>query len=99
MKLKQLLIITLIILSAPTCLAISFGGSNFSDTSATRSYVKFAPQQNAYNYNRFIKQKKNYIYSPQQAQYYGYRTIRQQQTTPSQQYQRTYTQTYSGYGR
>lgn len=86
MKLKLLFIILLSTIFCSESIAFTLGGSNFGDTSATRSYVKYAPQQYNYNYNnRFMKQKKNYIYSPQQAKYYGYR-VPQQQSIPSYRY-------------
>lgn len=98
--LKKLSVIILLSFTlSPVYSSIPFGGSNFANTSATRSYVKFAPQQSNINYNRrFMKQKSNYIYSPQQARYYGYRTP-QQMGQPGYGYQGSYSEHYHGYGR
>lgn len=75
---KACLLFLTIILSIQTCFAFSLGVSN--NYGSARNYAKFYPQSN-YS-NRYKKQQKSYIFTPQQAKYYGYR-IPTQQTSNS----------------
>lgn len=69
---KVLLSILLVCIMSPVSLAFSFNGSGYRFAGQARYY----PQNNFYA-NRLRQQRKNYIYSPQQARYYGYRVPQQ----------------------
>ncbi len=71
------LIITL--LSISNCYAFSLNGSGSVYAGSARNYARYY-QQNPYA-NRYSRQPKQYIFSAQQARYYGYRVPQQQQTT------------------
>ena len=79
-----LLIISIFFITGNDCFAFSLNGSGSVYAGSARDYAKFFPQNNyAYRYRR---QPKNYIYSAQQAKYYGYRVPQQANTTNNPYY-------------
>jgi len=65
---KYILTLLMIISIAPT--SFGFGSYNPNMTYANRA--RYYSQRNMYA-NRYQRPRSNYIYSPQQAKYYGYR--------------------------
>ncbi|MCD8377260.1 MAG: hypothetical protein LUB59_00565 [Candidatus Gastranaerophilales bacterium] len=66
---------------AQSCSAFSFSSLSNSYADSARNYAKYYPQNTSY-VNRYAKQKKSYIYSSQQAKYYGYRAPEQTTNNP-----------------
>lgn len=73
-KLFSILILSMILIGlCPTSYALSFS-ENTAYTNYALNRAKFCPN-GAYARNRFMRQQRNnYIYTPQQARYNGYRT-------------------------
>ena len=67
MKKFILVIAFLFLVFTPVCQAFSLNGSALRYAGSTKYY----PQGNIYA-NRYRQQNKTYLYSPQQAKYYGY---------------------------
>ena len=75
---KIFLVLTLLfsfMLISKPCLALSFSNASAQYSAAARTRARFVPR--GYYANRYMRQQNNYIYSPQQARYYGYRTPQQ----------------------
>ncbi|MCM1266113.1 MAG: hypothetical protein NC200_07935 [Candidatus Gastranaerophilales bacterium] len=85
MKKACLLILTLFV-SMPFCFALSLKSDNVYGSA--RNYAKYYPQTN-YS-NRYRKQQKSYVFTPQQAKYYGYRVPTQQTNSYYNPYTRGY---------
>ena len=66
------LIITLIVLFVGTnCFALNFNKMNTIYTQSALQRAKYYPQN---SYSKRYRRQPNYIFTPQQARYYGYRT-------------------------
>lgn len=64
-------ILTILLILAITPMSFGFGSYNPNMSYANRA--RYYSQRNIYA-NRYPRGRNNYIYSPQQAKYYGYRT-------------------------
>jgi len=69
---KFIITVLTIFMISPLCFAFNLNGSGLRYAGR----MKYCPQYNMYS-NRYRQQQKNYIYSPQQARYYGYRVPQQ----------------------
>ena len=81
----KLLTVVLVMFIGSGSYALNFKQANTVYTQAALQRAKYYPQ-NQYAY-RYRRQNNNYIYSPQQARYYGYR-IPQQTGTYNPSYRR-----------
>ena len=81
---KIYIVIAVLFLNIQNAFAFSFTGANPGAVNMARYY-----NSNPYNYRRTTRNNVPYVYSEQQAKYYGLRT------TPNSTYQ--YNQTYRNY--
>ena len=84
MKKAVLFLAAIFILHSLTCLTFAFGSISPAFAVNNGTYARCYPPN---SYNRFARRQKNYIFSPQQARYYGYR-VPQQQAVPNGYYNR-----------
>jgi len=77
-------VLILSIVVCADCYAFSLNGRGAVYAGSARNYAKYY-QQNNYA-NRYRRQPKQYIFSAQQARYYGYRVPEQTNTTNNPYY-------------